>query len=497
MLNYIIEQTDKYIITNSKDDRKFSGQFFTSKETAQFMANMFSIPDKETVKILDPGSGTGILSAALVERLQKYGPTLKKIELTCFEPNESVHNVLSSNLDFLKRNSRIELSTTIIAENYLLSQQYDYNRTLFSKNSLPKYDLVISNPPYFKLSKDAPEALSMKNVCHGTPNIYFLFMVMGLFNLENEGEMVFIIPRSWTSGAYFNSFRQYLFHEGRILAIHLFSSRNKVFDMETVLQETMIILVKKTKHQPQTITITSTPNAKCFDKLSSIDAPYSVVISGSDKYVFLVTSDEDINVLKTINTIGMPLPTIGLKMKTGLTIDFRNRKLLRNIPGENSLPLFYSHHIKNGSVVFPAGKENEYISNEVPSLIQLNRNYLFVKRFTSKEEKRRLQCAIYLARQFPQYNKISTQNKINFIDTIDNSEMSEELVFGLYTIFNSSLYDNYYRILNGSTQVNSTEMNSIPMPSKKHLLFLGAQLKSSSNYSTSFCDSILEQIIDD
>jgi adenine-specific DNA-methyltransferase len=133
MLNYIIEQTDKYIIANSKDDRKSSGQFFTSKETAQFMAGMFSIPDKETVKILDPGSGTGILSAALVERLQKYGPTLKKIELTCFEPNESVHDVLSSNLDFLKSNSRIELSTTIIAENYLLSQQYDYNRTFFLK----------------------------------------------------------------------------------------------------------------------------------------------------------------------------------------------------------------------------------------------------------------------------------------------------------------------------------------------------------------------------
>ena len=120
---------------------------------------------------------------------------------------------------------------------------------------------------------------------------------------------------------------------------------------------------------------------------------------------------------------------------------------------------------------------------------------LFVKRFTAKEERRRLQCAVYLANHYPEYARISTQNKINFIDTIDNSDMSEELVYGLYTVLNSTLYDTYYRILNGSTQVNDTEMNTIPLPARNELERLGMKHMLSGDYSTEHSDMILEEIV--
>ena len=80
-----------------------------------------------------------------------------------------------------------------------------------------KYDFVIGNAPYMKTFKDAPEATAMLEVCYGVPNLYFLFTIMGLFNLNDNGEMVYIIPRSWTSGAYFKRFRQF-FDRGEIRA---------------------------------------------------------------------------------------------------------------------------------------------------------------------------------------------------------------------------------------------------------------------------------------
>ena len=123
--------------------------------------------------------------------------------------------------------------------------------------------------------------------------------------------------------------------------------------------------------------------------------------------------------------------------------------------------------------------------------MQDNKNYLFVKRFTAKEEHRRLQCGVYLAKDFPQYKKISTQNKINFIDGV-MTELSECLVYGLYVLFNSTLYDEYYRILNGSTQVNSTEINAMPVPELKCIQEMGRKLMKSRDYSEENCNLILE-----
>ena len=179
-------------------------------------------------------------------------------------------------------------------------------------------------------------------------------------------------------------------------------------------------------------------------------------------------------------------------MKTGLTVDFRNRDLLRDEEEADAIPLFYAQHIKQGEVRFPVHKEHEYVVTNQKGLMQENKNYLFVKRFTAKEERRRLQCGIYLAKKYPKYEKISTQNKINFIDGLLH-EISECAVYGLYVLFNSSLYDSYYRILNGSTQVNSTEVNAMPVPDLDTIQEMGRKLMKSRDLSEDTCDKILEE----
>ncbi len=187
----------------------------------------------------------------------------------------------------------------------------------------------------------------------------------------------------------------------------------------------------------------------------------------------------------------MTLPEIGIRMKTGVTVDFRNWDILRDIAEDGTIPLFYAQHIKQGHVQFPIRKEHEYVLTDRKGLMQENKNYLFVKRFTAKEEPRRLQCGVYLAKNYPQYDRISTQNKINFVDGI-STEMSECLVYGLYVLFNSTLYDVYYRILNGSTQVNSTEINAMPVPDLATIQDMGRALMKTQDMSEKNCNLILE-----
>ena len=491
MLEKIIELTNEYIMSMPKKERKKYGQFFTSKETARFMARLYNFDEKKRkVCVLDAGAGSGILACSVIERLETID-FIQEIELTCYENDDNVLPLLKRNLEYCRENVKKKLVINVIEDNYILSQYLDFNRMIGGSAEPKKYDLVIGNPPYMKISKDAPEAIAMQEVCYGAPNLYFIFASMGLFNLCENGEMVYIIPRSWTSGAYFKRFREYFLKEGKLEHIHLFISRSKVFDKESVLQGTIIIKVRKKAEEPESITITSSKSNVDFDEMTSLKVPYDLVVSGLNYYVYLVTDENEVEVLKRLHKFDKTLPEIGIKMKTGLTVDFRNREILRDEIEEGAIPLFYSQHIKQGKVQFPIHKEHEYLVTEQSGLIQDNKNYLFVKRFTAKEESRRLQCGVYLAREFPQYKKISTQNKINFLDGV-LTEMSECLVYGLYVLFNSTLYDKYYRILNGSTQVNSTEINAMPVPDLESIKEMGRKMLKSKDYSEANCNFILE-----
>ena len=56
LLEKVLISTDKYLNSKNKSDRKKIGQFFTSKETAIFMAELSSYK-KRNIKILDAGAG--------------------------------------------------------------------------------------------------------------------------------------------------------------------------------------------------------------------------------------------------------------------------------------------------------------------------------------------------------------------------------------------------------------------------------------------------------
>lgn len=493
MLDHILRQTNLFIEKMPKSRRKKIGQFFTSYKTAGFMASLFDLSFLgRDIKILDPGAGTGILSAALIGRIKETG-RFKHISLTCYENDCNIIPVLRENLEYIKINIGVRFDYKIIDKNYILSQEDDFNFNLYSNSDTEKYDLIISNPPYLKIPRNCPESLAMSEIVHGSPNLYFLFAAMSLFNLKENCEMVYIMPRSWTSGQYFKAFREYILKYGHIEHIHLFESRNKVFRQEQVLQETAIIKIRKNTSKCS-INITSSTSDSDFKSLSRICVPYDRIVSGLDSYILLPTSSDELEVLYKINTYSDTMPDLGFRMKTGIIIDFRQYENLRKNADKNNVPLFYSQHIRNGRVNhLPSGKEFDWVSDENPSIIQENKNYVFCKRFTAKEEKRRLQCGIYLSSDFPEYKKIGTQNKINFVDKENGDNLSVYETYGIYALLNSSLFDNYYRILNGSTQVNSTEINSIPVPPVKTITDIGKMLIDSENLSTENCDKILSE----
>ena len=153
---------------------KNTDSFFTSKEIAIYMASLFDLQENKCeFKILDAGAGSGILSAAILDKLRPM-KHISKLYLTCYENDENILPLLKSNLEYIKTQMPNRLEYEIIEDNYILSQNFERKGTN-DTNFL--YDIIIGNPPYLKIAKDAPEALAMPSVCYGAPTyIFYLWL---------------------------------------------------------------------------------------------------------------------------------------------------------------------------------------------------------------------------------------------------------------------------------------------------------------------------------
>lgn len=477
MLNEIMKNTKEYLNLKQKTERKAYGQFFTPITTARYMSSM--IQDRSAkVRILDPGAGNGLLTAALTERLLEGGK-VREIETVLYENDINIQSLLQKNVAVIKNyceSCNVKFKVQIIQDNFILSNR-EYWKNPGTKGL---YDIVICNPPYLKIGKKSEESQCMDEIVHGQPNIYFLFMAMAVKLLRKQGQFVFITPRSWTSGLYFKSFRKYFFENMSVHYVHLFHSRNHAFkedriSNDNILQETMITYAVKAVQQTDEIILASCEDAESFKETERIMVPAKNCLSGLEaNYILLPIEQKDLSILEFMKQMPNSLSEAGYRFKTGQVVEFRNREYIAYEEAENTVPLLHSCNVSKGKIIFPVATDKpQYFRQSAESKKNIidNQNTVFLKRATAKEEARRLQPALHIADNF-QYPRLSAENHLNYLVKIGD-ELSLCEVYGFYTIFTSEIWERYYRMLNGSTQVNSEELNSMPIPTVQTLQYIG------------------------
>lgn len=477
MLDEIMKNTNEYVNSFPKEERKKYGQFFTPIVTARYMASLIH-NQKGKIRILDPGAGNGLLTAALIEKLVSIG-CVCEIQADLYENDEHVQELLSQNILVIRnycKTADVKLRLNVINENFIT-----YNCGYWSReNTKGLYDIVICNPPYLKIAKMAKESVCMSKIVHGQPNMYFLFMGMAAKLLRKQGEFVFITPRSWTSGLYFKSFRNWFFQQMDIQYVHLFHSRSNTFkegriSNDNILQETMITYAVKSRVQSEHVTIASCEDADSFSETEQMEVlAESCFIKEPEKYFLLPIEQEDLSILDIMRRMPNSVAQAGFRFKTGKVVEFRNKEYVSYQFAENAVPLLHSCNVLDGKIVFPVktDKPQYFLSTEESKKnILENQNTVFLKRATAKEEARRLQPALHIADNF-HYSKLCAENHLNYLVKIGD-ELSLCEVYGFYTILTSNLWERYYRMLNGSTQVNSEELNSMPIPEVQVLQHIG------------------------
>lgn len=181
-----IISTENFIETDyskktSLEHRKKFAQFFTPFSIAKLMTNW--LLNKQNLKtVLEPAFGLGVFSRALLS-------IKKDINIKGFEVDKTIYSE-SDSLFTNQDNVIIEL------------KDYMYN------DWENKYDGIICNSLYFKfhnydnkkIIKEIENRLQIR--LNGFTNLYTLFFLKSIYQLENNGRLAYIIPSEFLNSDY-------------------------------------------------------------------------------------------------------------------------------------------------------------------------------------------------------------------------------------------------------------------------------------------------------
>lgn len=498
----------------SDEHKKKLGQFFTPVAISKFMSE-FAIVNKEKIKILDPGCGIGILSIALAEVIAEKNGFVKTIDLVAFESDVEILSLAEKSFDYLAiwlQKKGINFTYFLCKNDFILHNSHILND---KKNINESYDLVISNPPYFKLSKKDNRAKAAEAVIFGQPNIYTIFLLISVKLVNSTGQLIFITPRSFCSGSYFRLFREIFFSSINIQRIHLFNSRKDAFKRDNVLQENIIINAF-TKN-----------NIKENQLEMPLQIDHEIIISNSigledisicrkkkyfwkdlielnsfQKILHLPSTDRDENVIKLFKTWKGSLGLYDLNISTGRVVSFRNEDFISEKNSKNTVPLIWMHNVEPMKFNWPLNKiykgkiKNQYIINSKNSESKLieNRNYVLLRRFSSKDDSKRLIAAPYFQKYILNKDFIGVENHLNYIYH-KNRNLDDIEIFGIAAILNSKLFDIYFRTFNGNINVSATELRDFPLPDYELIKLLGKTIVENNKNKVKYeIDSLLLKV---
>ena len=121
--------------------------------------------------------------------------------------------------------------------------------------------------------------------------------------------------------------------------------------------------------------------------------------------------------------------------------------------------------------------------------------YVVTKRFSSKEEHRRL-TAFVLESSFLPHDLYGFENHLNVIHA-DKRGIPENLAHGVATYLNSTIADQCFRAFSGHTQVNATDLRSMKYPSRATLERLGDWARKQEQLAQDSIDAQLDALRND
>ncbi|MGA2964601.1 MAG: Eco57I restriction-modification methylase domain-containing protein [Terriglobales bacterium] len=465
------------------------GQFMTPPSVARFMASLFPASTLHTCRLLDAGAGLGALSCAFLDRWALAdGLNFQSVEVDAYE----IDRTLRAHLDacLASYTERLPVTYRISAGDFI------WEAACQSLQHPGRFTHAILNPPYKKINSASEHRSILRQAGIETVNLYSAFVALALALMKSNGQLVAIIPRSFCNGPYYRPFRDFLLHHAALRHMHLFASRTKAFKEDDVLQENVIIRLERGGIQGKVTVSHSTDDS--FSDLATHEQPFDRIVFPSDpgKFIHVPTSPGH-NAIELSEGIRFSLRDIEIGVSTGPVVDFRLQQHIRQTPVEGTVPLLYPGHFVGQHTQWPKHgmKRGNAIklNTDTKKWLYPNGFYAVVRRFSSKEERRRIVASVVTPTSFPDATLLGFENHLNVFHE-NKRGLPEELARGLAAFLNTTAVDEHFRRFNGHTQVNATDLRLMKYPDRETLAALGQWMQLHDTPTQEMLDDQLQRL---
>ncbi len=438
----------------------------TPSSIADYMAKQFRTDRLQKVVLLDAGAGKGALSVAFAKRWKHVRPKSSQLVIDAYELDNEMVKLLEPILLTLEASDSIE--TQVIEGDFVEEAAKQIRRQEC------RYTHAILNPPYKKIGSKSRTRGTLASVGVETVNLYSGFLALSIELVEREGEVVAIVPRSFCNGPYYRPFRNFMLERTSIISIHLFDARDSAFAEDDVLQENIILHLQK--DVPQGVVLISKSTNRDLDNLSSEFVDFERIVHPGDEEKFIrIPNKAGQAANESLSANTSTLQQLGVAVSTGPVVDFRLKSHLRSSASSDDAPLLYPGHFAGGFLSWPRAdfkKPNGIAINDATQRwLFPPGHYVAVKRFTAKEEQRRVVAMLVDPTALPEL-PYGFENHLNIYHE-NRGPLPKDLARGLVAFLNTQAVDDWFREFNGHTQVNATDLRSLAYPNRDALIELG------------------------
>lgn len=338
-------------------------------------------------------------------------------------------------------------------------------------------DVIVCNPPYRKMpaAEVAHYRKEYDSVIDAQPNLYGLFLALGLKLLRPSGMAGFVTPTSFMSGRYFCKLRTHLIENAHIANIGIVSDREGVFiDVE---QETALTILKR--HAPKQMMQTSA-KVSVVSKQGDFTSVGSCLIPSGGSAWPIPRAEGDAELIRIMGTSRYRLADYGFAPRIGVFVWNRDTRQTyyqmsdaRAAKAKAPYPLLWSSDITTtGEVLFGHSKK----AIQEPSIIDvveekssavIRRPSILLQRVTSNDQPLRLVAGVVPNNLLRRYGGFVGENHVVVLESMQSiPQVPLELMAKL---LGSGPIDRYFRCISGATNVSIFELQQLPLPEPSRL----------------------------